>query len=103
MPVKEKDAMFPRIKSYRNKDGSWRHYLYLVATKRIGGHVKQVTTANFGRVENLDKVIPDVVEKLSKFTRKLRVINLSKDMKADWVKEYGAVIIFKKIWVQISN
>ena len=29
--------MFPRIKSYRNKDGSWRHYLYLVATKRIGG------------------------------------------------------------------
>ena len=34
---KKENAMFPRIKSYRNKDGSWRHYLYLVATKRIGG------------------------------------------------------------------
>ena len=89
--------MFPRIKSYRNKDGSWRHYLYLVATKRIGGRVKQVTTANFGRVEDADKILPDVVEKLSKFSRKLRVINLSKDMKSEWVKEYGAVIIFRRI------
>ena len=37
------------------------NYLYLVATKRIGGKVKQVTTANFGRVENADKILPDVV------------------------------------------
>ena len=54
---KEKNAMFPRIKSYKNKDGSWRHYLYLVATKRIGGRVKQVVMANFGRLEQADKII----------------------------------------------
>jgi len=94
--------MFPRIKSYKNKDGSVRHYLFLVDNKRVGGHVRQVTTANFGRVEDLDEVIPDVVEKLSKFSRKLRVINLAKDIKADWEKEYGAVIIFKKIWENLG-
>ena len=90
--------MFPRIKSYKNKDGSTRHYLFLVDNKRIGGKVRQVVRANFGRVEDLDKVIPDVVEKLSKFTHKLRVLDLAKDIKADWVKEYGVVIIFRKIW-----
>jgi hypothetical protein len=94
--------MFPRIKSYKNKDGTLRHYLFLVDNKRIGAHVRQVTRANFGRVEDLDKVIPDVVEKLSKFTRKLKVLNLAKDIKADWVKEYGAVIVFKRIWDRLG-
>lgn len=94
--------MFPRIKSYRNKDGSQRHYLYLVATKRIGGHVRQVTTANFGRLEDVDKVLPDVVKKLAKFTKKLRVINLAQEMKSEWVKEYGPVIIFRRLWDKLG-
>ena len=68
----------------------------------IGGHVRQVTTANFGRLEDADRVIPDIVKKLSKFTKKLRVINLSKEMKSEWVKEYGAVIIFRKVWEKIG-
>jgi len=90
--------MFPRIKSFKNKDGSWRHYLFLVATKRIAGRVRQVTVANFGRLEEVDKILPDVVEKLAKFSKTLRVINLSKEMSNDWVKDYGIVLIFKKIW-----
>ena len=94
--------MFPRVKSFKNKDGSVRHYLYLVATKRIGGHIKQVIMANFGRLEDADKLLPEVVEKISRFSRKLKVINLAKDMKSDWVKEYGPVIIFKKIWDKIG-
>ena len=61
--------MFPRIKSFKNKDGSWRHYLFLVATKRIKGRIKQVTMANFGRLEDAGKILPDIVEKLSKFTK----------------------------------
>jgi transposase len=90
--------MFPRIKSFKNKDGSLRHYLYLVETKRISGRVKQVITANFGRLDEADKNLPDIIEKLSRFTKRLKVINLSRDMKSDWVKEYGPVIIFRRIW-----
>src|SRR3989338_793084 len=90
--------MFPRIKSFKNKDGSLRHYLYLVETKRISGCVRQVITANFGRLDEADRNLPDIIEKLSKFTKRLKVINLSRDMKSDWVKEYGSIIIFKRLW-----
>ena len=94
--------MFPRIKSFKNKDGSIRHYLYLVETKRISGRVRQVITANFGRLDEADKSLPDIIEKLSKFTKRLKVINISRDMKNDWVKEYGFLIIFRKIWEKLG-
>lgn len=94
--------MFPRIKSFKNKDGSIRHYLYLVETKRMAGRVKQVITANFGRLDEVDKNLPDIIEKLSKFTKRLKVINLSCDMKSDWVKEYGSVIIFRRLWEKLG-
>lgn len=94
--------MFPRIKSFKNKDGTYRHYLFLVQTKRIAGRIRQVTVANFGRLEDADKVLPDVVEKLAKFSKTLKVINLSKQMSNDWVKEYGVALIFKKIWEKLE-
>lgn len=94
--------MFTRIKSFKNKDGSIRHYIYLVATKRIASRVKQVIVANFGRVEDADKTLPHVIEKLSKFTQKLKIINLSRDIKSDWVKEYGTVIIFRRLWERLG-
>ena len=94
--------MFPRIKRFKNKDGSIRDYLYLVETKRIAGHVKQVITANLGRLGEADKNLPDIIEKLSRFTNRLKVINLSCDMKSDWVKEYGPVIIFRSLWESLG-
>jgi len=94
--------MFPRIKSFKNKDGSIRHYLYLVETKRIAGRVKQVITANLGRLDKADRNLPDIIEKLSKFTNRLKIINLSRDMKSDWVKEYGSVIIFRRLWEKLG-
>lgn len=94
--------MFVRVKSYKNKDGSIREYLFLVATKRIKGQVRQITVANFGRLEDIDKVLPGVVENLSKYTSKLQLITASKDMRSDWTKEYGPVIIFRKVWEKIG-
>ena len=94
--------MFLRIKSYKNKDGSSRHYLFLVATKRIDGRVRQVTVANLGRLEKADELIPNLVEKLADFSNKLKVINLSEDLKSDWSKEYGPVLIFKRVWENLG-
>jgi len=54
--------------------------------------------ANFGRLEDANKILPDIAAKISKYTNKLKLIDLAKDMKSDWVKEYGPVIIFKRIW-----
>lgn len=94
--------MFTRIKTFRNKDGSVRRYLYLVATRRIKGRIKQIIMANFGRIEDVDKIIPDIATKISKYTNKLKLIDLAKDMRSDWVKEYGPVIIFKRIWDRLG-
>jgi transposase len=94
--------MFPRIKSFKNKDGTLRHYLYLVETKRIAGYVRQVIIANFGRLDEADKNLPCIIEKLTHFTQRLKVINLSSDMSSDWVKEYGPVIIFRRIWERLG-
>jgi len=57
---RKENAMFLRVKSYKNKDGSLRHYLFLVVTKRIGGKVKQITVANFGRLEQANELIPEL-------------------------------------------
>ena len=58
--------------------------------------------ANFGRLEEARENIPQIIEKLSQFTKKLKVIDLSKDIKSDWVKEYGLVIIFKRVWIRLG-
>jgi len=94
--------MFYRIKSYRNKDGSQRQYISLVATKRIEGQIRQVTVAHLGRVEQVAELMPDLVKKLGHFTNKLAVIDGSKGLKNDWVKEYGPVVIFSRLWQQLG-
>jgi transposase len=58
--------------------------------------------ANLGRLEDADKILPDMVEKIAQFSKKLKVINLSREMQNDWVKEYGPVIIFKRIWERLG-
>ena len=94
--------MFLRVKSFKNKDGSKRDYLLLVANKKIAGKVKQLTLANFGRLEQGNEFIPQVAEKLSEYTDKLKVVDLSKNLKSAWSKEYGPVLIFKKIWEDLG-
>ncbi|MCK4422949.1 MAG: hypothetical protein KAV18_02635 [Candidatus Omnitrophica bacterium] len=88
--------MFLRVKSFKNQDGSKRDYLFLVASKRIKGKTKQVTLANFGRIDKENEFIPEVAEKLAAFSNKLKVINLAKDVKSTWSKEYGPVLIFTR-------
>ena len=73
--------MFLRIKSFENKDGSKRHYLCLVETRRKGERIKQVTIANLGRLEHADELIPDIIEKLQKFHKNLKKLDVYKDLK----------------------
>ena len=94
--------MYYRIKSYTNKDGSKRHYLYLVETRRSGGRVRQVTLANLGRVDQITQLLPDLLQKLASFTDKLKVIDRTKALKNQWVKEYGPVVVFDRLWRQLG-
>ena len=53
-------------------------------------------------MEDAEKIIPEMVEKIAKYSNTLKMVKLARDMKNDWVKEYGPVIIFRKIWEQIG-
>ena len=94
--------MYYRVKSYTNKDGTKRHYLYLVETRRTGGRVRQITLANLGRVEQMAQLLPDLVQKLAAFTGKFKVIERAKALKNQWVKEYGPVVVFDRLWRQFG-
>ena len=41
--------MFVRTKTFKNKDGSIREYLFICETRREGNKVRQITLANLGR------------------------------------------------------
>ena len=64
--------MFVRIKKFKNQDGTIRRYLFLVASKRIGGRARQKIIANIGRIEEADKRISEIIEKLSKYRKKMK-------------------------------
>ena len=66
--------MFLRVKSYKNDDGSFRHYLVLVKNKRVRGRPRQVIVAHIGRIENAEKTISEIINSLSKFRKKLKGI-----------------------------
>jgi len=85
--------MFLRTKSFKNQDGSTRHYLFLVETKRIGGRIKQVTRANLGRLEDADELIPDLVDKLQRFHKKLKKLDIYKDIKESEKKRRRQMVL----------
>ena len=46
--------MFVRTKTFKNKDGSIREYLFICETRREGNKVRQITLANLGRLDSID-------------------------------------------------
>ncbi len=96
--------MFARVKRFKNKDGSIREYLFIVENKWVNGKVRQRTVANLGR---LDKVlegdrIDKLIESISKYAKRQQIIDACKDIDALFSKEYGPVVIFRKIWQRLG-
>jgi len=91
--------MFVRIKTAYNRDGSPRNYLQIVENRRINGKVRQHVIGNLGRVEQLQEGKLDaLVLSLAKFARNVAVIDAAQDLFADWSKEYGPALVFRRLW-----
>jgi len=92
--------MFVRTKTFKNKDGSIREYLFICETRREGNKVRQITLANLGRLDSIDtqRTIDNLIDSLAKFSKKRAILNLSKGLFADWAKLYGPVLVFKALW-----
>ncbi len=91
-------------KSFKNKDGSSRNYLYLVESKREGKKVRQKHLACLGRLEELINSggLDKLAEKLVSFSQKLAVLNAQEELFADWSKDYAPILIFRKLWDKLE-
>ena len=66
--------MYVRTKTFKNKDGSTRTYLYIVEGKRVNGKVCQRMVANLGRLERLQEgQLDKLIEGLVGYRRYLKV------------------------------
>lgn len=95
-------AMFVRLKKFSGKHTT-RQYLQVVESFREEGKMRQRVLCTLGRVERLqDGGLDALIQGLVKFSKNLAVIRASQDLLADWSKEYGGVLVFRKLWEELK-
>ena len=63
--------MFVRTKTFKNKNGTTRTYLYIVDGRRVNGKVRQRIVANLGRLEKLqERDLDRIIEGLMKYSKR---------------------------------
>lgn len=92
--------MYIRVKRFKNKDGTVREYLYLVKGVRENGRARQKVIAYLGRLDELKKdgAIDSLVRGLARYAERVEVIDAAQDLFCPTAKEYGAVVVFRKVW-----
>jgi hypothetical protein len=94
--------MFVRVKKFSGKHTT-RQYLQVVESFRVEGKMRQRVLCTLGRVERLqDGGLDGLIQGLAKFSKNLTIIRASQDLLADWSKEYGAVLVFRKLWEELK-
>lgn len=96
-------AMFARIKTAYNRNGTERRYLQICESRREEGKVRQKVLCNLGRVEELQEgKLDDLIRSLAKFSQNLAVVSAAEDLFADWSKEYGPTMVFRRLWEKLG-
>jgi len=96
-------VMFARIKTAYNRNGSERRYLQICESRREEGKVRQKVLCNLGRVEEMQEgKLDDLIRSLAKFSEKLAVVSAADDLFADWSKEYGPSMVFRRLWEKLG-
>jgi transposase len=95
--------MFARIKKVKNGNGKVREYLLIVKNEWIKGRTVQRTVANLGRMDVLGQkdVAQILIEKLQEYHKIEGLINAEKSQ-CDWAKEYGVLVILRRVWEQLG-
>lgn len=95
--------MYIRIKRVKTSGGEVKEYLLLVEGKRIQGKVKQRTIANLGRLDLIKQTnMADLlIDKLKDYAKYNQLMDMAKTS-CDWSKEYGILLILRRLWEQIG-
>jgi len=95
--------MFIRKKTFYRQDGSKREYLQIVKTCREKNTIRQRVICNLGRLEDLERgSIDTLIRGLATFSEKFTVIEAGKDLLAKEDREYGAPLIFKRLFSELG-
>jgi transposase len=95
--------MFIRKKTFYRQDGSKREYLQIVKTCREQKKIRQRVVCSLGRLEDLKSgTIDTLIQGLANFSEKLTVIEAGKDLLAKETKEYGAPLIFRRLFSELG-
>jgi|Deesub1362A_J573_1020465.scaffolds.fasta_scaffold14089_1 transposase len=95
--------MYPRVKTFTNKDGSQRSYLLIVESVRENGKVRQKTVANLGRLEEFqEQKLDRLIEGLAKFSKKRWIQAQAADFLVQSAREWGTELIFGHLWTKLG-
>ena len=96
--------MYIKNKVYKNKDGSTRTYMQLVESRRVNGQPRPIPLMNLGRVDKVSgrERIEKIATAILKASQNYHILNLDKDVKAEDSKEYGPLLIFKRLWEELG-
>jgi transposase len=96
--------MFIRRTVAKNKDGSKREYFQLAESVRINGKPRNRVICTLGRVgdPDTDTKIKDMSLSLMKACEDFKFFDLAEDLKADFSKEYGPFLVFKRLFSELG-
>lgn len=94
------------IKKQKNKDGSTRDYLYIVESywDKVKKAPRQRSICSLGRIDTLkeEDTIDKLIQSLQKYTDKMQLVDICKDISPESSKIYGEILIFKKLWKELG-
>ncbi len=98
-------SIFPRVKRFKNKDGSTRAYLYLVRNywDKKSNSTRQKNICCLGRVDTSEttKLVDNIINYLLPFSSKCKFLDLE-ELDIDEAKTYGEIQIFRKLWESLG-
>lgn len=95
--------MFVRTKTFSNKDGSKRIYLQIVRNVWENNRSHQKVVCTLGRLKDLKEGrIDSLLKGLARFSEKLEVLEISRDLLAKEDKEYGAPLVLRRLFNQLG-
>lgn len=95
--------MYARTKTFTNKDGSKRTYLYVVEGVREQGKMRQKIVANLGRLEDMQEgMLDSLIASLAKFSNKKWIQAEAEKLMVHSAREWGLELVFRHLWDQLN-
>lgn len=96
--------MFIRKSIAKNLDGSRRVYFQLAECVRVNGKPRNKVVCSLGRADDKEtqEKMMKMAESLIKATDQFLVLNIGDDLRADFGKEYGPYLVFKRLFSELG-